>query len=53
MPQAYALGDWTFDPAAQELRRAQAKVRLEHRAARALELLCERRGEVVTQAELI
>ncbi|MDQ0465497.1 DNA-binding winged helix-turn-helix (wHTH) protein [Caulobacter ginsengisoli] len=53
MPQTYELGDWIFTPAAQELRRGEARVRLEHRAARALELLCERRGEVVTQAELI
>ncbi len=52
MTKAYAIGDWSFDPSSHELRRGDEVVRLEHRAARALELLCERRGQVVPQAEL-
>ncbi len=46
------IGDWSFDPAAGELRRGDERRRLEDRAARTLELLCRRRGEVVSQAEL-
>lgn len=49
----HGLGDWTFHPAAAELRRGPERRRLENRTARVLELLCERRGEVVSQDELI
>jgi DNA-binding winged helix-turn-helix (wHTH) protein len=52
VPRTYELDGWTFTPDAQELKRGDENVRLEHRAARALELLCERRGEVVSQADL-
>lgn len=47
------LGDWTFHPAAAEVRRGPDRRRLENRAARVLELLCERRGEVVSQEHLV
>lgn len=47
------LGDWMFDPAAAELRRGDERRRLEDRAARTLELLCRRRGEVVSQETLV
>lgn len=46
------IGDWSFDAAAGELRRGDERRRLEDRAARTLELLCRRRGELVSQAEL-
>jgi DNA-binding winged helix-turn-helix (wHTH) protein len=49
----YQLGGWTFDPAAQELRSSDSRVRLEQRASIILALLCERMGEVVSQAEMI
>ena len=46
------IGDWSFDEAAGELRRGAERRRLEDRAARTLALLCRRRGEVVSQAEI-
>jgi DNA-binding winged helix-turn-helix (wHTH) protein len=46
------IGEWSFDPAAGELRRGDERRRLEDRAARTLQALCARRGEVVSQAEL-
>ncbi len=49
----HSIGDWTFDPDANELRRGDERRRLEHRAARALQLLCSRPGEVVTQDEIV
>ncbi len=49
----HVLGDWTFHTAAAELRRGAERRRLENRAARVLELLCERRGEVVSAEELV
>jgi DNA-binding winged helix-turn-helix (wHTH) protein len=48
----YRIGDWAFDPSSHELSCDGAVVRLEHRAAKALALLCEQRGEVVSKAEL-
>lgn len=53
MKQTYLIGRWRFDPDEAVLRSEDAERRLEHRAARTLELLCERRGEVVSKAELL
>ena len=47
------IGPWDFDASANELCRGGGdRVRLEHRAARVLELLCDNRGEVVSQDRL-
>jgi DNA-binding winged helix-turn-helix (wHTH) protein len=43
----YRFGDWTFSPSAHELERSGRRTRLERRTSLALELLCEREGEVV------
>ena len=51
--RVYQVGDWRFDAAAAELRRGDERRRLEDRAARTLEFLCGRRGEVVSQQELV
>lgn len=53
MVTVYRLADWSFDPASHELRRDGETVRLEHRAAATLALLCERRGGVVPQRDII
>src|SRR5687767_7706843 len=50
---SHSIGDWTFDPDANELRRGDERRRLEHRAARTLELLCSRPGQVVTPDEIV
>ena len=47
------IGDWVFDAAAGEVRKGEEMRRLEPRAARALELLCQADGAVVSQGELI
>ncbi|WP_165356524.1 winged helix-turn-helix domain-containing protein [Sphingosinicella sp. BN140058] len=47
------IGEWTFSPASNALRRGEERRRLEHRAARTLELLCRRRGDVVSQDEIL
>jgi DNA-binding winged helix-turn-helix (wHTH) protein len=52
-PSAFRIGDWIFSPAANELHRGEARRKLEHRAARTLELLCRRRGSVVSQEEIV
>lgn len=49
----YTIGDWTFEPDANELRRDGERRRLEHRAALTLELLCRRPGEIVTPEEIL
>src|SRR5688500_10958161 len=49
----HSIGDWTFDPDANELHRGDERRRLEHRAARTLELLCSRPGQVVTPDEIV
>jgi DNA-binding winged helix-turn-helix (wHTH) protein len=49
----FRIGDWTFSPAANELHRGEARRKLEHRAARTLELLCRRRGAIVSQEEIV
>lgn len=50
---SHQLGRWTFVPAAHELRSGDDRVRLEQRASATLALLAERRGQVVSQAEII
>ena len=50
---SHNIGDWTFDPDANELHRGDERRRLEHRAARTLELLCSRPGQVVTPDEIV
>jgi DNA-binding winged helix-turn-helix (wHTH) protein len=47
------IGDWTFHPEENELRGPAGCRRLEHRAARTLELLCGRRGQVVSKDEIV
>ena len=47
------VGGWEFSPATGELRRSTEVRRLEPRAAKALELLLNAGGEVVSQDELI
>lgn len=51
--RTYSIGDWTFAPAANELRRGDERRRLEDRAARTLELLCARPGEPVAQEAIM
>jgi len=50
---SHDIGAWTFEPDANELRRDGERRRLEHRAARTLELLCRRPGEIVTSEEIL
>lgn len=47
------VGDWAFSPEAASLARNGERRRLEHRAARVLELLCRRQGAPVSTAELV
>lgn len=49
----YRIAEWEFDPASGELRSGAECRRLEPRAARTLELLCDAGGEVVPQERLI
>jgi DNA-binding winged helix-turn-helix (wHTH) protein len=53
MSQTFQIGEWSFDAAAGDLRRGDERRRLEDRAARTLEVLCRRRGEVVSQDDII
>lgn len=50
---SHSIGDWSFEPDANELRRGDERRRLEHRAARTLELLCSRAGEMVTPEDIL
>ena len=50
---SHRIGGWHFHPASGELRRGSEVRRLEPRAARTLELLCEARGGVVSHEQLI
>ncbi len=52
-PDRYEIGEWIFAPAENLLLRGDTRRRLEHRAARTLELLCRHQGAVVSQADLI
>src|SRR5436305_14506530 len=49
----HRVGAWHFTPATGELRRRTDVRRLEPRAAKVLEMLCEAGGEVVSQEQLI
>ena len=49
----HRIGAWEFSPATGELRRRTDVRRLEPRAARALEMLCEAGGDLVSQEQLI
>jgi DNA-binding winged helix-turn-helix (wHTH) protein len=51
--EEHRIGGWRFDVAGAALSGPQGERRLEHRAARTLELLCRRRGETVTHAEIL
>lgn len=50
---SHRIGDWRFDVEGAALTRGDETRRLEDRAARTLALLCRRRGEVVTQNEIV
>lgn len=50
---SHSIGDWSFEADANELRRGDERRRLEHRAARTLEFLCSRAGEVVTPDDIL
>jgi len=50
---AFRVGEWQFMPATGELLRGSEARRLEPRAAKMLQLLCEARGAIVTQETLI
>lgn len=49
----YQIGGWRFDPAGHELTQNGIRRQLEPRTARLLQILCERRGAVITIPELI
>ena len=49
----HRIGGWRFDVAGAALIGPDGERRLEHRAARTLELLCRRRGETVTHTEIL
>src|SRR5215212_6382400 len=49
----HRIGGWEFSPATGELRRRADLRRLEPRAAKALQMLCEAGGDVVSQEQLI
>jgi DNA-binding winged helix-turn-helix (wHTH) protein len=51
--ERHRIGGWEFLPATGELRRRTELRRLEPRAAKALLLLCEANGELVSQEQLI
>ena len=53
MSEEFQVGDWRFSPATGTLSRGGERRRLEHRAARVLELLHRRRGAPVSGAELV
>jgi len=47
------IGQWHFDPDGARLHGEGGERKLEDRAARTLSLLCERRGEIVPQKEIL
>lgn len=49
----HRIGEWIFSPDSHELRGNAGVRRLEHRAARTLELLCHRRGEIVSHEDIV
>lgn len=53
MLSAVKIGSWDFTPSTGVLSRPGQSVRLEHRAASLLELLCQPNADVVTHADII
>ena len=53
MRTVHRIGSWRFDPDEPVLHGTDGERRLEDRAARTLEVLCARRGQVVRRDELI
>ena len=51
--EEHHIGGWRFDVVGAALVGPTGERRLEHRAARTLELLCRRRGETVTHTEIL
>ena len=51
--EEHNIGGWRFDVAGAALIGPTGERRLEHRAARTLDLLCRRRGETVTHTEIL
>ena len=49
----YTIGEWRFVPAEDALCRGGERRKLEHRAARTLELLCRHRGSVVSREAIL
>lgn len=49
----FTIGEWIFDPRADEIERPGEKRALEYRAARLLNLLCRRRGLVVSREDIV
>lgn len=50
---AYKIGNWTFTPSRNELADGDTTLRLEDRAGRVLEYLCQNAGSVVSKEQLI
>lgn len=53
MNDQHIIGDWRFDIASAALTQPGSTRRLEDRSARTLALLCARRGEVVSKADIL
>jgi len=53
MQDEFAIGAWRFIPAEDELRSNGERRKLEHRAARTLELLCRHRGAIVSREAIL
>lgn len=49
----FVIGVWRFVPGEDELRRGGERRKLEHRAARTLDLLCRNRGSIVSRDAII
>lgn len=52
-PEEHRIGGWLFDVETGALRSREETRKLEDRTARTLELLCRRRGSVVSQSEIL
>ena len=50
---ACRIGAWMFLPDSNELRSGESRRRIEDRAAHTLALLCRRRGQIVSQDEIL
>lgn len=54
VPESYKIGDWTFVVDRNALQSSNGDdIRIEDRAARALQILCRQSGQVVTREELV